>query len=292
MQFDAYLITNSATNKLYVGITTRGVPGRWRNHKTMARNGSPAYLHKAIRKYGSDKFKCQHIVSAFTKDDLLQLEQELIVQFKCRAPAGYNLTDGGDGSWGFRFTDEQLKRLSDSHKGIGQSEETRRKIGIASTGRKMSRDQIDRSVKVRMDRYRNDPEYAERIRAKLKAIGKTEEWKVKSRNSFLKMRSERPEFAKKWTAAHTGCVHSPDSRKQMSESRNKFLETCENARELSGKLTRHQVGEIRWLLTQGFNRRQVSERYGICLTQVSNIKRGDCWPGVEPIQIPDLSVTI
>lgn len=46
-----------------------------------------------------------------------------------------NKTDGGEGVSGYRFTKEQIKRLSESHKGKVVSEESRRKISESKKGR-------------------------------------------------------------------------------------------------------------------------------------------------------------
>lgn len=53
----------------------------------------------------------------------------------------YNISDGGEGNWGYKFTDEQRKRMSESHKGKKQSEETIAKRVAKNTGKKRSDEQ-------------------------------------------------------------------------------------------------------------------------------------------------------
>jgi len=61
---------------------------------------------------------------------------------------GYNLTSGGDGINGKKFTPEQLKKLSDSHKGIKQSQETiqKRMLKIKGKVRKNSKSVVGVSI--------------------------------------------------------------------------------------------------------------------------------------------------
>lgn len=47
-------------------------------------------LHRAIRKYGFKDLK----------DTLNNLEKYYIVQYNCKVPNGYNVSDGGEGNLG------------------------------------------------------------------------------------------------------------------------------------------------------------------------------------------------
>lgn len=73
---------------------------RWSQHKKVAKRGSPTALHAAIRKYGVASFSVSSMVSVLEgvgRDALCEIERLLIAQENTMAPAGYNMTPGGDG---------------------------------------------------------------------------------------------------------------------------------------------------------------------------------------------------
>ena len=112
-----YLITNTENGKQYVGKTVnKYLSNRWSGHKHSARNGSPYYFHKAIRKYGPDVFVVTPL-GRFNEPTLGLAEQLFITELGTRAPKGYNLTDGGEGVSGFKRTPEQCRKMSESLKG-------------------------------------------------------------------------------------------------------------------------------------------------------------------------------
>ena len=132
----AYLITNQQNGKQYVGITTRNIDRRWYEHKYVS-NSCGQLLAKAIKKYGEDSFTIEHIASAIGNvDNLKSIEQDLIAQFDTKVPNGYNLTDGGDGVFGFKFSEAQRKRIGDSKRGTKHSEKTKTKMRESHLGEK------------------------------------------------------------------------------------------------------------------------------------------------------------
>ena len=131
----AYLITNKINNKGYVGITTRSLDRRWYEHRNVA-NSCGKLLAKAINKYGADAFEIKPIASAKTLENLKEVEKDLIVQFGTKVPNGYNLTDGGDGVFGFKQSEEQKKRNGDLKRGTKATEETKEKMRVAHVGEK------------------------------------------------------------------------------------------------------------------------------------------------------------
>jgi group I intron endonuclease len=105
-----YTITNSTNNKKYVGITSN-IQKRWHDHSKA--DGFCTALHRAIKKYGKDNFIFEHIADAFNWENACKLEQQLIKDFNTKSPNGYNLTLGGDGTLGFKHTEEEKKRRSE-----------------------------------------------------------------------------------------------------------------------------------------------------------------------------------
>ena len=86
---------------------------------------------RAIRKYGAKNFRVNLLGEYDTVKRALVSEQYYINKLNCRAPNGYNLTDGGEGVFGLVWTPEmreaQSKRLM-GHKGTPWSPEQRSKM--------------------------------------------------------------------------------------------------------------------------------------------------------------------
>lgn len=119
-----YKISNSVNDKIYIGQTIRTIEKRFKGHICSAiKNEYPDnYLHRAIRKFGPDKFKIEKIDEANSKDELNAKEKYWIKKLNS-IQNGYNLTDGGEGGDTYRLrSEEQMKitrqRLSNSLKGI------------------------------------------------------------------------------------------------------------------------------------------------------------------------------
>lgn len=109
-----YLIVNMVNGKRYVGQTIQPLAKRFNAHAY-----ADSLIGKAIRKYGKENFHCGVIKTCTSKAELNATEKHFIAVLNCKAPYGYNLTDGGEGIAG-------LKRSS----------ETRAKISIAQIGEK------------------------------------------------------------------------------------------------------------------------------------------------------------
>ena len=109
-------------------------------------------VNYAIKKYGKRNFK-RYVLLHCDKTLGNYYEVLWIKKFKCKFPNGYNLTDGGEGTVGYIFTEKDIKSISDSHKGKPKSKEhnklnsdshkgktlselTKKKIGLSISGNK------------------------------------------------------------------------------------------------------------------------------------------------------------
>lgn len=88
-----YLITNIINHKRYVGQTTRSVTQRFEEHSK-----ADTYLGSAIRKYGRENFTISIIDTAHSDQELNLKEIHWIEEFRAFGTAGYNLTNGGEGT--------------------------------------------------------------------------------------------------------------------------------------------------------------------------------------------------
>lgn len=108
-----YVITNCCNGKQYVGITINPKL-RWKAHKTGGRQGS-RLVAAAIRKYGIQNFKFD-ILHEGSEQEIKALEIQVIQALDSMVPNGYNLSAGGEGSWGWHPDKETRKRMSDAGK--------------------------------------------------------------------------------------------------------------------------------------------------------------------------------
>ena len=147
--FHVYLITCFPTGRHYIGVTSRGVERRWREHLWSARKPTMA-ISRAINKYGPDRFTCETICSAKTWDDICAAERLLIVQWNTLAPHGYNVAEGGEGPFGVKRSPESVERSAAKHrgkpchhntlaaararKGVSKSAEMRAKLSASKMG--------------------------------------------------------------------------------------------------------------------------------------------------------------
>lgn len=134
-----YKITNLVTNKCYIGKTKTTIQLRWADHKKPSAM-SCSILKRAIKKYGSENFRIEEVVTCFSKDDLNETEKLLIKQFNVLHPNGYNLREGGEGG---EFTEISRKKLSESLKGKKKrphTEEEKLHLSRVMTGRVFSKE--------------------------------------------------------------------------------------------------------------------------------------------------------
>lgn len=128
-----YLVT-FPNGKQYVGITTATLKERKVEHYSRTRSGSSFAIHNALIKYES-KEKWEVLKYCSSYEEAQKLEIEYIKNLNTLAPNGYNLTEGGGGCKGYKLSDVQRKRLSDSHLGYTMPESQKIAISKANTGK-------------------------------------------------------------------------------------------------------------------------------------------------------------
>lgn len=105
--------------KVYVGITSKKrLNDRW--EKGVGYTGC-TYFYHAIKKYGWDNIKHEVILQGIDKEHAVYTEKYLIKWYKIHNIC-YNITDGGDGTFGKKT-----------------SEETKLKIGKANLGKNVGK---------------------------------------------------------------------------------------------------------------------------------------------------------
>jgi group I intron endonuclease len=218
-----YAITNDVNDKAYVGLHTgRDLRKRWSNHLASARMGESCALYNAIRKYGENKFHITAIWSGYILPDKLKiLERYYIRCFQTMSPNGYNLTEGGDGSFGFKHSEETKEKLR-IKKGRF-SEETRARM---REGRKRwrhsaeHRRKISKSLKGNKHLLGHFPSAETRAKISAASKGRVISQEAREKRSIaLKGKVQgplKPETIEKIRIANTGKKRSPESCMRMS----------------------------------------------------------------------------
>lgn len=133
---EVYKITNKVTGKIYIGITNQGSGTRYRHHWYEARIGDPCPIHKSMAKYGEENFTLEIIDFADTYEELKEKEKFYIKKFNSTDRSiGYNLTEGGDGTFGRLHSEETKEKIRQKALGRKISDETKKKMSISRKGK-------------------------------------------------------------------------------------------------------------------------------------------------------------
>jgi len=223
-----YKATNKINGKSYIGQTTQFLCRRIADHVSKSLNDKDAYyFHKAIKKHGKDSFVWTIIGESVSREDLNNLEIEMIKKYDT-FNNGYNLTLGGEGASGYKLTEEVKDKISKTlsgknHPWYGKhhSEETKIKISKANKGRKFSKEHrknlsdansgekhhnygkhLSRETRSRMSKAQQGIKNA--------MYGKHHSEFTKNKMSKMRRGSNHPLY---------GLKHSEETRNKMSKSR-------------------------------------------------------------------------
>jgi len=173
-----YVITNLLNGKRYVGQTTKTLRERFLKHK---HKKVDTLIHKAIKEFGEKNFTIEELDIGYSREELHEKEIFYIRQLNTFEPNGYNLTVGGQGVKGYKFSEEERRRLSNSHKGYVMPQEQKDKISKSNKKPKTKQhaENISKGLK---EYYKQNPiseEARKRMSEARKGIRHTEETKEK-----------------------------------------------------------------------------------------------------------------
>ena len=99
-----YCVVCKENGKMYVGKTKQSLKKRQAQHYSYAKRPKSIF-HKALVKYGFDKFEWKILYEDQDEAILYQKEKDYIKELNTITPYGYNLTTGGDGNYNVHFSD-------------------------------------------------------------------------------------------------------------------------------------------------------------------------------------------
>jgi len=131
-----YVITNSATGKIYIGqhkgnnlrkYLQQKLGQAWYELKRKSK-GAGSYLFSSMRKHSKEVWSIEPLIEVETKEELDRLERLLIALYDTRNPEiGYNICKGGEGFTG-THTDEWKQMMRERMTGRVVSPETCAKL--------------------------------------------------------------------------------------------------------------------------------------------------------------------
>ena len=106
---------NFPNGKCYVGLTNRKLEDRVLDHKERVKHGKQL-ICKAFKKYGFENAIWEILEFNKSKEELYDLEILYISKFNSsNRDFGYNMTDGGEGRFNSKHTEESLAKISGSN---------------------------------------------------------------------------------------------------------------------------------------------------------------------------------
>lgn len=249
-KFYCYKITNLSNNKIYIGKAVN-VGERWRKHKVSANRQDPNdyfYLHRAMNKYGFDQFKIEIIGEYLNEEESLQREIQFIKLFNSNnREIGYNLTEGGEGSSGFKHSVESRQKMSQT------------KIDMNLSGE-------------------NNPFYGQKHTSESKfKMSLFQKEYFKTHKHPWTGRSHTDETRQKISFSSIGKEISLEPRKKISKTNKgdtRFITTS--------KLSESNVTEIKnLLLTSDLTHKEIAEKFSVSRTTITLINNGKTWSHIK-----------
>lgn len=133
-----YKIENIRDGKFYIG-SSMDINGRWKVHVRQLENNShySKHLQNAWNKYGKECFKFS-ILEIVASNDLLNVEQQYLDLHKPFKTRGYNTLPTAGSPKGYKFTKKHKLNIAKAHFGKKHTAKTKKKMSIARQKRVIS----------------------------------------------------------------------------------------------------------------------------------------------------------
>lgn len=185
-----YVIRCNPTNKVYVGSATRTFAHRWRLHRMMLSENRhhSITLQRAWNKYGAEAFSFE-ISEVTERVHSVAVEQVYIDYYRaCDPRFGFNVCPVAGSSRGVKQTDETKRKVSAAGSGRIRSAETRKRMSESA----LQRNDLDKcAARLReMNKSRTGHNITETHREKISQGGKG---KLRSEETKQRMRKPKTE---------------------------------------------------------------------------------------------------
>jgi len=107
--FAIYKITNQINGKSYIGFTSVSKEERWKKHQSDAYRGSDFFFHRALRKYGILSFRMETLEEGWDPKIGKEIREPYWISV---LKPEYNMTKGGEGTFGHTHSDEECLKIS------------------------------------------------------------------------------------------------------------------------------------------------------------------------------------
>lgn len=186
--------------KKYIGITIRNPEIRKNEHLSCSRKLNPKYIvHRAIKLFGEDSFDMIILETTTSQHELKLLEQKYIREHNTyfENELGYNMTFGGEGNFGYKFSDEIKLKMS----------------------------------VLKKEYFKNNPEMIEKWKEKMKKY-----WTEEKKQAMSQLKKEQiknnPEIVEKWRKSR-GEWTNEEREKQSLLAKERFKNNPKFAEEIS-----------------------------------------------------------
>lgn len=216
--------------KVYIGLTTTSLAKRKREHTYCTKDTTNnKCLYKALRKYNMvDNFELIGIDTADTLEELCKKEISYIESYNSHYidGNGYNMTYGGEGFNGYKLTDENKLKMSESRKQfyVNHPEE------------------IEKNRKRILQAHIDNPE----LRNIQAAIRK-------------KNYQENPQVKQNISEGQKRRFENPEQREQLAELSRNFWNGNEEAKQKMSEIKKEQCNDVEWRNSQSERMKKVHE---------------------------------
>ena len=204
--YKVYVHINKINKKIYIGQTCNdfqrrcGTNGRNYKHST--------HFYNAIQKYGWDNFEHVILISNISLAMANIIEEELIKKYdSMNNKKGSNMVAGGNNK---KMRQESIEKRAEKNR--HPSEETLRKMSLASKGRKCTPEEIEKRRKSNIGKKRSKEA---RIKMSIAKKNMSDETKRKMSESH-KGKHHNEETKLKMSIANQGKHHSEEAKQKMS----------------------------------------------------------------------------
>ena len=221
--------------KHYIGLTTTSLEQRTKEHKCCAKSGNTKILYKALRKYDMiDTLELIEIDTADTEEELCEKEIGYILIYNSYYMNGngygYNMTYGGEGTFGHVHAEEAIQKMSEMRKKYFENNpEAREKQSEKIKKYYENPEAIKKCSESQKKRYEN-PEAREQMREIKKKYNQENPEAREKQSEKIKKYYENPEAIKKCSESQKKRFENSEAREQISKIKKIYYENNPEAR--------------------------------------------------------------